>query len=119
MNHLFFKYSDVVKASLYHKKSKSTYLFAAISQSKSPTGADARRFVRVTSSLLNSQGAVESYSSSDADRIHVGSKIIHERFGNGIITAIEGQGLDTKATVLFDNVGIKQLLLRFAKFKVL
>ena len=104
--------------SIYSNQNNSSQV-SAISQSKSPTGADARRFVRVTSSLLNSQGAVESYSSSDADRIHVGSKIIHERFGNGIITAIEGQGLDTKATVLFDNVGIKQLLLRFAKFKVL
>jgi DNA helicase-2/ATP-dependent DNA helicase PcrA len=104
--------------SIYSNQNNSSQV-SAISQSKSPTGADARRFVRVTSSLLNSQGAVESYSSSDADRIHVGSKIIHERFGNGIITAIEGQGLDTKATVLFENVGIKQLLLRFAKFKVL
>ena len=78
--------------SIYSNQNNSSQV-SAISQSKSPTGADARRFVQVTSSLLNSQGAVESYSSSDADRIHVGSKIIHERFGNGIITTIEGISL--------------------------
>ena len=44
---------------------------------------------------------------------------MHERFGCGIVTAIEGKGVDTKATVNFDNVGTKQLLLRFAKFKVI
>ena len=48
----------------------------------------------------------------------VGSRILHERFGMGTVTAVSGSGMDKKATVIFDNVGQKQLLLRFAKFKV-
>jgi len=56
--------------------------------------------------------------SSGNDSIHVGTRIEHIRFGLGTVTAIEGTGLDTKATVLFDNAGQKQLLLRFAKFTV-
>ena len=70
---------------------------------------------------------VSSYQSSytsatplpSAGQLRVGSRIEHARFGRGVIQAIEGTGLDTKAIVLFENAGQKQLLLRFAKFNVL
>ena len=51
-------------------------------------------------------------------QVAVGANIVHSRFGRGVVTAIEGTGLDTKATVQFENAGQKQLLLRFAKFDV-
>lgn len=50
--------------------------------------------------------------------LSLGSHIIHSRFGRGTVVAIEGTGLDCKATVEFENAGRKQLLLRFAKFEV-
>lgn len=49
----------------------------------------------------------------------VGTRVSHERFGEGEITALEGEGGNAKATVLFDNSGVKQLLLKFAKLTVL
>ena len=49
----------------------------------------------------------------------VGKHVEHARFGRGEVLALEGTGMDAKATVRFDNVGTKQLLLRFAKVKVL
>jgi DNA helicase-2/ATP-dependent DNA helicase PcrA len=49
----------------------------------------------------------------------VGCRIEHARFGQGTVTALTGTGIDAKATVKFDNVGSKQLLLRFAKFEVI
>ena len=51
--------------------------------------------------------------------IKVGTYIEHSRFGRGEIIALAGSGIDAKATVKFDNVGTKQLLLRFAKFTIL
>jgi len=48
-----------------------------------------------------------------------GSVIEHQRFGIGTVLRIEGTGENTKATVEFRNAGIKQLLLKFAKYKVL
>ena len=48
-----------------------------------------------------------------------GSKIEHQRFGIGVVTKIEGSGENTKATVEFRNTGTKQLLLKFAKFKII
>ena len=50
--------------------------------------------------------------------IVVGTSVLHERFGRGVVQAIEGTGLDTKATVQFENAGTKVLLLRFAKLTV-
>ncbi len=49
----------------------------------------------------------------------VGSHIEHTRFGRGEVIALAGTGIDAKATVRFENVGTKQLLLRFAKFTII
>ena len=48
-----------------------------------------------------------------------GARIEHQRFGIGTVTRIEGSGENTKATVEFKNAGTKQLLLKFAKFKII
>ena len=48
-----------------------------------------------------------------------GSTIEHQRFGVGTVIKIEGTGENTKATVAFRNTGTKQLLLKFAKFKII
>lgn len=56
---------------------------------------------------------------ASASGISVGQTIEHERFGIGEIVKIEGSGENTKATVKFRNAGEKQLLLKFARFKIL
>ena len=61
----------------------------------------------------------ESTPLPSANQVSVGARIEHVRFGRGVVTALEGSGLDTKATVEFENAGQKQLLLRFARFKVI
>jgi DNA helicase-2/ATP-dependent DNA helicase PcrA len=48
-----------------------------------------------------------------------GATIEHQRFGIGTVIKIEGTGENTKATVEFRNTGTKQLLLKFAKFKII
>ena len=50
---------------------------------------------------------------------HTGSKVVHEKFGEGIITHIEGKFPNSKATVQFINSGTKQLMLKFAKLKII
>lgn len=56
---------------------------------------------------------------SDAGTLRVGARIRHERFGLGTVEAIEGVGDNCKISVAFDNVGRKQLLMKFAKFTIL
>ena len=49
------------------------------------------------------------------NELSIGASVVHERFGRGVVQAIEGTGLDAKATVQFENAGTKVLMLRFAK----
>lgn len=57
---------------------------------------------------------------TDGDKIIAEGNIIeHERFGIGSVIRVEGTGENTKATVQFKNAGTKQLLLKFARFKVI
>lgn len=65
-----------------------------------------------------SQPAVESTQTSEGTLV-IGTKIVHSRFGRGEVIALSGTGIDAKATVKFENVGTKQLLLRFAKFTII
>ena len=59
-----------------------------------------------------------SLKSSSATGLSVGAVVSHDRFGKGVIIAIEGDGGNEKATVSFENSGQKQLLLKYAKLQV-
>lgn len=72
-----------------------------------------------SSSSVASAGSSASKASSAAGSLSEGCRIEHQRFGIGTVLKIEGTGENTKATVEFQNAGIKQLLLKFAKFTIL
>jgi DNA helicase-2/ATP-dependent DNA helicase PcrA len=57
--------------------------------------------------------------SSGSGELHEGSVIEHQRFGVGRVIKIEGTGENQKATVEFKNTGTKQLLLKFARYKII
>ncbi len=80
--------------------------------------SDAARSLRPIASLPNTQSSGSFDMPSSATKVCVGSKIKHDRFGLGVVERIDGSGVDTKATVRFGNIGVKQLLLRFAKYQV-
>lgn len=75
---------------------------------------------KVSEAISNGNGGTKDISSSASmPSLAEGAMIEHQRFGLGKIIKIEGVGENTKATVEFQNVGTKQLLLKFAKFKIL
>ena len=49
----------------------------------------------------------------------VGSIVSHIRFGKGEVLKLEGKGNDVKAEINFEKGGLKKLLLRFAKLKII
>jgi DNA helicase-2/ATP-dependent DNA helicase PcrA len=59
------------------------------------------------------------FQSDDPAKIQVGMMVMHERFGDGKVIHIEGDAPNAKATVFFQSAGQKQLLLKFAKLKIL
>ena len=66
------------------------------------------------SSSVSSTSSVSSFGA-----LKEGCKIEHQRFGVGVVRKIEGQGENAKATVEFQNSGVKQLLLKYAKYTIL
>lgn len=56
--------------------------------------------------------------SQEANMLTEGNVIEHERFGRGIVTSIEQSGGNKRAFVEFESAGSKQLLLKYAKFKI-
>lgn len=58
-------------------------------------------------------------SASASAPLTVGSRILHSRFGKGTVKKMEGSGDGMKATIEFDVVGTKQLLLKYAKYAVI
>ena len=65
---------------------------------------------------VNTSGTEASVSIKGLD---VGARIRHDRFGSGIVTEISGEGDNRKIGVEFEQVGKKQLLLKFAKFTII
>ena len=53
------------------------------------------------------------------NKLVVGNVVEHIRFGKGEVINIEGRGADVKAEIKFENGGLKKLLLRFAKLKII
>lgn len=60
-----------------------------------------------------------SAPASDLSGLRVGAKVRHDRFGEGEVVAIEGDGGNAKATVSFTHFGQKQLLLKFARLTII
>jgi DNA helicase-2/ATP-dependent DNA helicase PcrA len=67
---------------------------------------------------LRQETSKPSSSIGDAG-LKEGNVIEHQRFGVGKVIKIEGMGENQKATVEFKNAGTKQLLLKFAKYRII
>lgn len=51
--------------------------------------------------------------------MRIGSVVEHANFGKGIVEDLTTLGNDWRATVRFEHVGVKNLLLKFAKLTIL
>lgn len=72
---------------------------------------------KMTSSSSDTDKNQPGASKSDND-IKVGQVIEHLRFGKGRVESIEGLGASKKAQIKFEKHGSKQILLKFAKLKI-
>lgn len=70
-------------------------------------------------SIDNAKRPVDPSFAASASKIEKGMRVEHLRFGKGLVTDMEGQDPNRKATIKFDQVGEKQLLLKFAKLRIL
>lgn len=59
-----------------------------------------------------------NFISGDISQLKTGDRVEHQRFGMGTVTEMEGQADSKKAKVNFDTIGVKTLVLKFAKMRI-
>jgi DNA helicase-2/ATP-dependent DNA helicase PcrA len=60
-----------------------------------------------------------NFVGDDTSNLQVGQQVEHARFGNGMVTSVEGSGEAKKANIEFENGhGKKTIVLKFAKLKI-
>ncbi len=101
--------------------SRKTYGIPDEEKEYTPFKAPAnRKLTRLeTPSAKTPQPAMPDKTAGSQSGVQIGSRICHSRFGNGEVLAIEGEGDNCKIKVRFEQVGEKQLLLKFAKFTII
>ncbi|MXV53290.1 UvrD-helicase domain-containing protein [Pedobacter sp. HMF7647] len=73
---------------------------------------------KTTSILPKAHVPTPGFAPSDTSNLQVGMEVEHERFGFGKVISLEGSKPDIKATIFFKEIGQKQLLLKFAKLRI-
>ena len=74
---------------------------------------------KITSILPKAHIPSDGFAPTDTSGLQVGMEVEHERFGYGKVLNLEGSKPDLKATIFFKELGQKQLLLKFAKLRVI
>ena len=60
-----------------------------------------------------------NFTIHSASELTEGSIILHQRFGQGVVTTLDTSGNDAKIDVAFNDGQTRKLLLKFAKFEIL
>lgn len=65
------------------------------------------------------KGPTAPNSVAAINAIQVGMRVLHAKFGEGKVLTVEGSGNERKATIFFDQVGQKTMMLGFAKLSII
>lgn len=112
------RYKSLLDVDIFDDVDKSRLRLRKPVAGRPPTGPSEEQLRKLRRLRPVSSDTDKNFSASDA-KLNLGTRVEHMRFGKGEIKKIEGVGADTKAEILFENGGLKKLLLRFAKLKVL
>lgn len=64
------------------------------------------------------KGPTMGNTPAEINAIQAGMTVSHAKFGIGKVISVEGAGDSRKAIIFFDNIGQKQLMLKFAKLSI-
>jgi len=60
----------------------------------------------------------EEYFDDSFQDIIKGVSVYHNTFGKGVVISVIGKGMDKKANILFEGIGLKKIILKYAKMRV-
>ena len=111
LNEIDSQFTDnVVKSSFFNKPSTT--------KSQSFGNKSSNRYQNQRTRLKPINQFSDDFKASPSSQICTGAQVIHERFGKGKVLQINNNNGNKVATIFFENVGQKNLLLKFAKLKV-
>lgn len=84
-----------------------------------PVRPPVRRIIPVSSKTGFKPPEDQNFEPDDPAAIQTGMMVTHLRFGAGKVLQVEGDGNNRMATVFFKDSGNKQLLLKFARLKII
>jgi DNA helicase-2/ATP-dependent DNA helicase PcrA len=84
-----------------------------------PSATSQPDLYRKLSKLREAKKETDAFEFSNPEDIQAGMIVEHQRFGRGKVLQMEGKMPDIQATVFFQNAGKKQLLLKFAKLRII
>lgn len=115
-----YRYKSMINANIFGEVDKSKLRQVKPSNGTPPSvqrpNENQLRKLRKLKPDLASPSSSNQVADSDLEE---GTLVNHTRFGRGKVVKIEGVGNDKKAEILFEQGGIKKLLLRFAKLEVI
>jgi DNA helicase-2/ATP-dependent DNA helicase PcrA len=115
-----YKYKPLIDSDIFGEVDKSKFRQnKPKSGTPPPAHKPSEEQLRKLRKLRPATPAHETASVIDTIQLQEGNEVEHIRFGKGQVLKIDGIGQDKKAEINFENGGIKKLLLRFAKLKLL
>ncbi|MDR0970254.1 MAG: UvrD-helicase domain-containing protein [Lentimicrobiaceae bacterium] len=118
------RFLDEIDESLFEQTKKASFKGTSSQpiQSFSTTNTHKPNFKpphQAASKSATSTSTDSEFEPSDPEAIMPGMTILHQKFGKGEVLSVEGIGANKKASVRFLAFGQKQLILKFAKLKII
>ncbi|MGQ0827458.1 MAG: ATP-dependent helicase [Bacteroidota bacterium] len=105
-NRMFGSETSSHKQKLNINKSKETFVQRPVI---------GKKLVKLNTAAKNTS----DFDTESLRNLQVGMQVEHDRFGTGKVINMDGSFPNNKATVFFEGVGQKQLLIKFAKLRIL
>ncbi len=106
-------HGDLKKPAVHQQSgfSKTASFFSQFQRTGTPSVAP-----KTTSQPLQHSGP---FVPDDVARLSAGTEVLHEKFGEGKVISIEGVGANKIASIQFQGFGLKKIMLKFARVKIL
>lgn len=113
------RYKPLIDSDIFGEVDKSKLRLRKPTAGSPPKGPSQEQLEKLRRLKPVSRATANPGTHLSASEVQVGSLVEHIKFGKGEVLKLEGVGGDTKAEIRFEHGGLKKLLLRFAKLKLL
>jgi len=104
---------DVDKSHIEFSEPEMDYKPVSIPKKETPS------YNLIQKKTINDYKPSGTFVPGDISKVEVGMDIEHEKFGPGKVLRLDGPATNKKATIFFDLAGQKNILLRYAKMRII